>query len=81
MRREAILYRTPVGTLYDSGDFVGSVDRLAVLADIAGFPARRATARKRGALLGLGIAYYIERAAGGAEEGARLVLMPKAGPT
>ncbi len=79
VRREAIPYRTPVGTLYDSGDFVGSVDRLAALADIAGFPARRAAARGRGALLGLGIAYYIERAAGGAEEGARLTLDAEGG--
>ncbi|MBI1245484.1 MAG: molybdopterin-dependent oxidoreductase [Alphaproteobacteria bacterium] len=72
--REAIPYRTPVGTLYDSGDFVGSVERLTALADTRGFPARRAMARARGRLLGLGIAYYIERAAGGAEEAARIVL-------
>ncbi len=77
--REAIPYRTAVGTLYDSGDFKLSVDRVTALADVAGFPARRAQARAQGRLLGLGMAYYIERAAGGAEEAARIVLDAEGG--
>jgi carbon-monoxide dehydrogenase large subunit len=75
----ALPYRTPVGTLYDSGNFAGSIEGIARLADFAGFPARRTASRRDGMLRGLGLAYYIERAAGGAEEAARIVLDAEGG--
>jgi carbon-monoxide dehydrogenase large subunit len=79
VRHSALPYRTPVGTLYDSGDFAGSIGRIAELADLSGFPARRAESRRAGMLRGLGLAYYIERAAGGAEEAARIILDAEGG--
>src|SRR5262245_66286949 len=43
-----------------------------VLADLAGFERRRAEARKRGKLRGIGISNTIERAAAGGFEGAEI---------
>ncbi len=70
----AMPYRTPLGYTYDSGDFHRLLEAALTRADAVGHPARRAAARRRGRLLGLGIAYYIERCAGGSEEEARLEL-------
>ena len=41
--------------VYESGDFVGSLDRVLELGDYAGFPARRAQAAAAGRRLGFGI--------------------------
>lgn len=57
-------YRTPLTFTYDSGDFSGVLDRALVAADWVGFPARRAKARARGYLRGIGIACPIEIAGG-----------------
>ena len=56
----AMPYATPVGPTYDTGDFVRLFERALVLADHAGFPARRAAAAARGMLRGFGIAYFVE---------------------
>jgi carbon-monoxide dehydrogenase large subunit len=56
----AFPYQTPVLMKYDSGDPEGCLDRLLGLADYAGFPARRAEAKARGRLRGLGLSTYIE---------------------
>jgi len=66
-------YKTPLGGLnYDCGDFPGIMDRALVLGDLAGFDSRRAEAKLRGRLRGLGIANAIERAAGPGPEFAEL---------
>jgi carbon-monoxide dehydrogenase large subunit len=52
-------YTTPLGLTYDSGDFARNLDDAAAAA--AGFAARRAEARGRGRLRGLGHAVYIEQ--------------------
>lgn len=70
----ALPYRTPMGTRYDSGDFKGTIDKLVAFADLAGFPARRQESEMRGKIRGLGLGCYIERAAGGAEEAATVIL-------
>ena len=70
----AMPYRTPLGYTYDSGDFHRLLEAALARADAAGHPTRREIARRQGRLLGLGIAYYIERCAGGSEEEARLEL-------
>ena len=57
---EAMPYATPVGPIYDTGNFVKLFERALVLADHAGFAARRATAAKKGLLRGFGIAYFVE---------------------
>ena len=58
-------YQTPVESCYDSGDFAGVMERAMQRADWAGFAARRAQARRRGRLRGIGLAMYIERCGGG----------------
>jgi aerobic carbon-monoxide dehydrogenase large subunit len=60
----AMPYRTPLGFTYDCGQFERTMEEAAKLADLAGFPARREAARRRGRLRGLGVANAIERAAG-----------------
>jgi aerobic carbon-monoxide dehydrogenase large subunit len=77
--KSAIPYRTALRTLYDSGDFRGTLDRLLELADRAGFPARRARGEAAGRLRGFGLACYVERAAGGAEEAATVILDAEGG--
>ncbi|HZR68695.1 MAG TPA: xanthine dehydrogenase family protein molybdopterin-binding subunit [Burkholderiales bacterium] len=53
-------YQTPVALLYDTGDYDATLRAALKMADVAGFPARRAEAEKRGKLRGLGYACYIE---------------------
>ncbi|MCC6304856.1 MAG: xanthine dehydrogenase family protein molybdopterin-binding subunit [Rhodobacteraceae bacterium] len=65
-------WRSPVGEIYDTGDFHRVLDRLHAEADAAGLPARRAAARGRGRLLGLGVASYIEAILGDPTEGAKV---------
>ena len=64
VRREMLPYRSAMGLVYDSGDFTGYMDRALALADWAGFPARRAAARARGQLAGIGLANHIEAPVG-----------------
>jgi carbon-monoxide dehydrogenase large subunit len=53
-------YETPVALVYDTGDYEQSLAKALKLADVAGFPARRADAEKRGKKRGLGYSCYIE---------------------
>jgi carbon-monoxide dehydrogenase large subunit len=53
-------YATPVALTYDTGDYDACLDGAMKLADVAGFPARRAEAQSRGRLRGLGYSSYIE---------------------
>jgi carbon-monoxide dehydrogenase large subunit len=53
-------HQTPVALTYDTGDFNACLDGALELADVAGFPARREEAAKRGKLRGLGYSTYIE---------------------
>ncbi|HZZ87559.1 MAG TPA: xanthine dehydrogenase family protein molybdopterin-binding subunit [Caulobacteraceae bacterium] len=53
-------YETPVALIYDTGDYGKSLDRALQLADVAGFPARRAASEAKGRKRGLGYSCYIE---------------------
>ncbi|MBR9865334.1 MAG: xanthine dehydrogenase family protein molybdopterin-binding subunit [Rhodobacteraceae bacterium] len=53
-------HQTPVIMAYDSGDFAGNLDQAKAAADVAGFPARKEEAARRGKLRGLGYSNYIE---------------------
>ncbi len=53
-------YTTPVIHQYDCGDFPRALGDASRLADVPGFAKRRADARKRGKLRGLGYSSYIE---------------------
>ncbi|MDA8250270.1 MAG: xanthine dehydrogenase family protein molybdopterin-binding subunit [Rhodospirillales bacterium] len=68
----AMPYTTPVGKLYDSGDFRIVLDAALKSADWAGFPARRAEAAKRGKRRGIGLAYYLEATGGAPTERAEI---------
>ncbi len=54
----------PMPSAYDSADFGALLDRAMAEADWAGFEARRAEARARGKLRGIGLALFIEPAGG-----------------
>ncbi len=53
-------YQTPVALLYDTGNYEATLAEAMKMADVAGFPARKAEAARRGKLRGLGYACYIE---------------------
>jgi aerobic carbon-monoxide dehydrogenase large subunit len=72
VRPEAMPYRNSVGMLYDSGRYEENMDWAMDVADWKGFPARRRAARKRGKLLGLGLANYVESSIGAPREQARI---------
>ncbi|WP_207539812.1 xanthine dehydrogenase family protein molybdopterin-binding subunit [Sabulicella rubraurantiaca] len=57
---DAFPYQTPVALQYDSGDYFSTLDQALQSADWAGFEARRAEAKARGKLRGIGISTYLE---------------------
>ncbi|MGV3651790.1 MAG: xanthine dehydrogenase family protein molybdopterin-binding subunit [Devosia sp.] len=61
---EQMPFKTPLTFTYDSGDFPGLLDRAMVVADWAGFAARRARSEADGKLRGIGISNPIEIAGG-----------------
>jgi carbon-monoxide dehydrogenase large subunit len=60
----AMPFKTGLVFTYDCGDFARGMDMALALADHAGFAGRRAEARERGKLRGLGVANAIEVAGG-----------------
>jgi aerobic carbon-monoxide dehydrogenase large subunit len=69
----AMPYRTSFRFEYDCGDFARNLEKALELADYAGFAARRAEAKRRGMLRGIGIAMPIEMAGGMLSDNARLL--------
>ncbi len=65
-------YKTGLVFTYDSGEFEGNMDAAMKLVDYAAFAARRASAKARGKLAGIGIANVIEQSAGGLPEWAQI---------
>jgi aerobic carbon-monoxide dehydrogenase large subunit len=61
-------HRSALGLTYDSGDFVGNMDRALAAADWSGFPARRVAAAERGVYAGIGVANYVEAPVGAPHE-------------
>ena len=53
-------FASPVGLTYDTGNFGALLDRATELADVAGFPARKAASEARGMKRGMGYSCYIE---------------------
>jgi aerobic carbon-monoxide dehydrogenase large subunit len=60
IRPQAMPYKSPNGTTYDSGDFPAVFEDALKLADWDGFAARKAESRARGRLRGRGISDYLE---------------------
>jgi carbon-monoxide dehydrogenase large subunit len=77
----AFPYKTVMGHTYDSGEFARNLDDALKLADADGFEARRADAKKRGKLRGLGLTYYVEGTGGGPTENAAVRFEPDGGVT
>ncbi|MFN7223503.1 MAG: xanthine dehydrogenase family protein molybdopterin-binding subunit [Paracoccaceae bacterium] len=53
-------YTSPVGLVYDTGNYQATLDKAVDLADVAGFEARRAESAKKGKLRGMGLSTWIE---------------------
>ena len=75
--QSAMPYRNPMGMLYDSGDYLGVMQRTLELADWSGFSARRAEAATRGKCRGIGIANYVDTATGVPRERAEVTVQPE----
>jgi carbon-monoxide dehydrogenase large subunit len=74
-------YRTPMGQTYDCGDFLKNMDDCRRIAEYDGAAARREDARRRGKILGTGIANVCEPAAGRAFEHAEIRFDPSGSVT
>jgi carbon-monoxide dehydrogenase large subunit len=68
----AMPYTTPVGRIYDSGEFAQVLDAALARAGWAAFAARRAESATRGQRRGIGLAYYMEATGGAPTERAEL---------
>ncbi len=55
-------YRTPLGYVYDSGDYARALQRACALVDYGRRRAEQSRLRAEGRLLGVGVAVYVERA-------------------
>ena len=53
-------FASPVGLTYDTGNFGALLDKATDMADVAGFPARKAASEAKGKKRGLGYSCYIE---------------------
>jgi aerobic carbon-monoxide dehydrogenase large subunit len=76
IRPEAMPYATPLGLVYDSGDFARNMEDALAAMDAAGFAARRAEALARDRFRGLGHAVYIEQSGMPPDEFAELRFDP-----
>lgn len=65
---EAMPYTTPLGNVYDSGEFQTLMEECMAKSDWASFEERRKEAAARGKLRGIGMGYYIEKCGGGSPE-------------
>ena len=68
----ALPYKTALTFTYDSGEFEKNMDMALTMADYAGFETRRAEAKKRGKLRGIGVSNSIEKSASPGYEGAEI---------
>ena len=76
VRPKSMPYRNAVGMRYDSGTYEDNMDVAMRLADWDGFKSRRREAKKRGKLLGLGLANYVESSIGAPKEQTRINVRP-----
>ena len=76
LRRQNLIaafpHRTAMGMAIDSGGFVANLDAAIARADARGFEARRAAAKARGRLRGIGVGCFLETSRGAPNEGAEV---------
>src|SRR5215472_5004440 len=77
IRPQAMPYRNAVGMVYDSGRYQENMAWAMDVVDWKGFAARRREARRRGKLLGLGLANYVESSIDAPREQARIKVQPE----
>ncbi len=53
-------YQSPVGLMYDTGNYQATLDKMLELADVAGFEKRAAASKARGKMRGIGYSTWIE---------------------
>jgi aerobic carbon-monoxide dehydrogenase large subunit len=73
----AFPYKNPQGIIYDNGTYRVVMDRAMELGDWAGFKKRRAEARKRKRLRGIGLCCYLETTGGYPRERADITVLPE----
>jgi carbon-monoxide dehydrogenase large subunit len=73
---QAMPFRSPLGPVYDCGEFGKNMELALSAADYVGFAARREAATARNRLRGLGLANAIEAAAGPVPEYAEIRFQP-----
>jgi aerobic carbon-monoxide dehydrogenase large subunit len=73
----AFPYKNPQGIVYDNGTYRVVMDRAMELGDWSGFKRRRAEARKRKRLRGIGLCSYLETTGGYPRERADITVHPK----
>jgi carbon-monoxide dehydrogenase large subunit len=69
-------YKNAFGMIYDSGAYRHTLDWVLRMGDWDGFATRRADARARGKLRGIGVANYLDTATGVARERAEMTVHP-----
>lgn len=69
-------HRTPLGFVYDSGDYEPALDRVCELIDYDSWRRRGREALEDGRFLGVGVALYVERAGTHLWEGASVTVNP-----
>ena len=72
---EAMPYATPLGQVYDTGDFRQNLEDALAMADLAGLDTRKADAKRRGKRRGAGLSTYIEACSGGGPEQATVEIL------
>jgi len=76
LRRQNLIasfpHKTAMGLTIDSGGFVDNLDRAVLRGELAAFETRRAEARARGTLRGIGVACFLETSRGAPNEGAEV---------
>jgi carbon-monoxide dehydrogenase large subunit len=77
VRKQQMPYVNAIGARYDSGTYAANMDLALRIGDREGFPARRRAAKKRGRLLGLGFANYVESSIGSPRERAEITVLPE----
>jgi carbon-monoxide dehydrogenase large subunit len=77
VRPTAMPYRNAMGLIYDSGDYPAAFQHAIELSNWTGFEERRAKARERGMLRGIGIANSVELNTGAPRERAEITVDPE----
>lgn len=77
VRQEDMPYVTPVGEVYDGGDYAAVLDQALIRSDYASFAERREEALSRGRSRGIGVGMYVHGTGGDTNERSRVEVRPE----